>query len=87
VLGIRKTKGCAHHLADAADHGGCGFCLHRNVDIGDHSLRSWYMAIFILLPLIWMLVKLVRADTRIAFRRLSLTAKIIMLSGIISMLL
>jgi len=87
VLGIRTTKVVLVVLQTVLIIAVGVFAFRGNVDTGEHILRSWYMGIFILLPLIYMLLKLVQADTRLAFRRLSLMAKLIMVSGVISMLL
>jgi hypothetical protein len=49
------------------------------------GLPMVYLAIFLYLPLAWLWIRLMRADTIRDFSRLSLFCKVIMLLGILSM--
>lgn len=49
------------------------------------ALPLWYYLIFLFLPLLWLLYRLIRADTVKDFSTLSTVCKIIMLLGILSM--
>jgi 4-hydroxybenzoate polyprenyltransferase len=51
------------------------------------ALPFWYFVVFLFLPLLWMLYKLIRADMKKDFSILSTFCKVIMLLGIISMAL
>jgi 4-hydroxybenzoate polyprenyltransferase len=51
------------------------------------GLPDFYFAVFLFIPLGWLLARLIRADTVRDFYRLSLFCKIIMLLGILSMAL
>jgi 4-hydroxybenzoate polyprenyltransferase len=53
-------------------------------------LREWivfYFTLFVFLPTAWLTWRLARADTRREFGYLSTWCKIIMLSGVLSMVL
>ncbi|MCC6634520.1 MAG: ubiquinone biosynthesis protein UbiA, partial [Chitinophagaceae bacterium] len=49
-------------------------------------LSALYCVIFIVIPLIWILLKLFKAHTAQEFHKLSSVVKIVMLTGILSML-
>jgi 4-hydroxybenzoate polyprenyltransferase len=49
------------------------------------QLPLWYFLVFLFIPLIWLLARLIRADTKKDFSWLSAFCKVIMLLGILSM--
>lgn len=50
-----------------------------------NALPLWYYFLFLFIPLLWLLYRLIRADTIKDFKALSTMCKIIMLLGILSM--
>jgi 4-hydroxybenzoate polyprenyltransferase len=80
VWGIRRTKGLIYFLL--VTFGTIVFILNRFL-IG---LPMYYFFVFFFLPLGWLWLKLIRADTTKDFSRLSTFCKIIMILGILSMI-
>ena len=81
IWGVRKTKFLVYGLI--VSFGALVFALNRTL-VG---LPDFYFAVFLFIPLGWLLARLIRADTVRDFYRLSLVCKIIMLLGILSMAL
>ncbi|WP_242921024.1 geranylgeranylglycerol-phosphate geranylgeranyltransferase [Pontibacter liquoris] len=83
VAGLRNTKRVLFPLLAL-------FLVFLLVVVGHPAtplLFDGYMLLFVLLPTIWLIVKLIRADRRRDFAYLSNLNKFIMLTGILSMLL
>jgi 4-hydroxybenzoate polyprenyltransferase len=81
VWGIRRTKNVIYILTLA---------FVMNVFIVDtiaEPLPMRYFAIFLFAPIAWLMIGVVRADTKKDFYRLSTLCKIIMVLGVISMAL
>ena len=79
VWGLRKTKVLLYGLLVVF----CTSVVVLNYFLVGLPMR--YFGVFLFLPLGWLLVKLIRADTIRDFHRLSLFCKVIMLAGIMSM--
>jgi 4-hydroxybenzoate polyprenyltransferase len=80
IFGIRKTKSIIFFLI-------VSFVISL-IGLGNsfNSSLLLYFIPFVFLPILWLSVKLLRADSIKDFRQLSLMCKGIMLSGILSML-
>ncbi|WP_347157274.1 geranylgeranylglycerol-phosphate geranylgeranyltransferase [Pontibacter chitinilyticus] len=83
VVGLRKTKLVLYPLLALF----LAFLLVVVFHPATNLLFDGYMLVFVLLPSIWLLLLLVRADRRRDFTFLSNLNKVIMLMGILSMLL
>jgi len=79
IWGLRKTKVLLYGLLAVF---GASVMVINQLLIG---LPMHYFVIFLFLPLGWLLVKLIRADTIKDFHWLSMFCKAIMLMGIVSM--
>jgi 4-hydroxybenzoate polyprenyltransferase len=81
VWGLRKTKNAIYLLT---------ITFVASVFIIDalvERLPMTYFAVFLFAPIAWLVVSLVRADTKKDFYRLSVLCKVIMLFGVFSMAL
>ncbi len=79
VWGLRRTKAVLYTLISV-------FALTvAGVNQSLLGLPMTYFAVFLFVPLAWLIVRLIRADTVRDFRRLSWFCKTIMLLGIVSM--
>lgn len=79
VWGLRRTKNLLYAL--------CGmfiFVLFYMAGYLENSILNIYFAVLII-PIAWFIYRLVKADTKRAFGQLSFYCKILMLSGILSM--
>lgn len=79
VLGLRRTKFVIYLIL---------FLFSATVVILNYFYQVMplqYYAIFLFVPLLWLLYRLIRADTIRDFARLSAFCKVIMLMGILSM--
>ncbi len=83
VLGMRRAKYVLYPIIALFQAFLLLVILHPVTDLG----FDVYMILFVLIPSIWMIVKLVRADRKRDFTFLSNLGKLIMLTGILSMLL
>ncbi|MBW7465878.1 geranylgeranylglycerol-phosphate geranylgeranyltransferase [Pontibacter aydingkolensis] len=83
VAGLRNTKLVLYPLIAIFQAFLIVVILHSRTPL----LHDVYMAILVLAPSIWLLLKLIRADRRRDFTFLSNLNKLIMLTGILSMLL
>ncbi len=81
VWGLRKTKNLIYFLTLI-------FILSvLLIDILVEQLPMLYFAIFLFAPVAWLMIRLVRADTKKDFYKLSQLCKVIMVLGIFSMAL
>lgn len=81
VWGLRKTKNLIYILT---------FCFISSVFLIDmlvEPLPMSYFSIFLFAPVAWLTIRLVRADTKKDFYKLSQLCKLIMVLGIFSMAL
>jgi 4-hydroxybenzoate polyprenyltransferase len=83
VLGIRRAKYVLYPIIAIFQAFLLVVIFHPVTNLG----FDVYMLLFVLIPCIWMIVKLVRADKKRDFTFLSNLGKLIMLTGILSMLL
>ena len=81
VWGLRRTKNLIYLLAAAFVI--VVLAIHLKVD----PLPMRYFTVFLFAPMAWLVIQLVRADTRKDFSRLSIVCKVIMLLGVFSMAL
>jgi 4-hydroxybenzoate polyprenyltransferase len=81
VWGLRKTKNAIYFLTAAFV--ASVFIIDTLVE----SLPMNYFALFLFAPIAWLVLSLVRADTKKDFYRLSVLCKVIMLFGVFSMAL
>ena len=79
IWGIRKTKVLLYIILVA--FGGTVVILNQLY----RALPFKYHLIFLFVPLLWLLYRLIRADMKKDFTRLSIFCKVIMLLGILSM--
>ncbi len=79
VVGIRKTKWIIYIILMVF-----AFSILW-IDVYYDTLPEYYFLIFLLLPMLFLLYKLSRADTKLAFNQLSTFCKLILLLGILSM--
>ncbi len=79
IWGIRKTKVLLYIILVA--FGGIVVVLNQLY----RALPFKYHLIFLFVPLLWLLYRLIRADMKKDFTRLSIFCKVIMLLGILSM--
>jgi 4-hydroxybenzoate polyprenyltransferase len=81
VWGLRKTKNLIYFLTFS-------FVLSVfSIDILVEALPMSYFSIFLFAPVAWLTIRLVRADTKKDFYKLSQLCKLIMVLGIFSMAL
>jgi 4-hydroxybenzoate polyprenyltransferase len=79
VVGIRKTKWIIYTILSV-------FVLSILwIDLYYDKLPEYYFLIFLLLPLLILIYRLSRADTKSEFTRISTFCKLILLLGILSM--
>ncbi|MDX5480287.1 MAG: geranylgeranylglycerol-phosphate geranylgeranyltransferase [Hymenobacteraceae bacterium] len=83
VAGLRKTKLVLYPLIAAFQ----AFLITVILHPATTPLFDAYMILLVLIPSIWLIIKLVRADKKRDFTFLSNLNKFIMLTGILSMLL
>ena len=83
VAGLRKTKLVLYPLIAAFQ----AFLITVILHPATTPLFDAYMILLVLIPSIWLIIKLVRADRKRDFTFLSNLNKFIMLTGILSMLL
>jgi len=83
VVGLRQTKYVLYPIIALFQ----GFLLVVILHPVTPLLFDGYMALLVLVPSIWLIIKLVRADRKRDFTYLSNVCKLIMLAGIVSMLL
>lgn len=83
VLGIRRAKYVLYPIIALFQAFLLLVTFHPVTELG----FGVYMLLFVLIPSIWMIVKLVRADRKRDFTFLSNLGKLIMMTGILSMLL
>lgn len=83
VAGLRKTKLVLYPLIAAFQ----AFLITVILHPATTPLFDAYMVLLVLIPSIWLIIKLVRADRKRDFTFLSNLNKFIMLTGILSMLL
>lgn len=81
VWGLRKTKNAIYFLTVAFVSS--VFIIDALVE----QLPMTYFAVFLFAPVAWLVIRLVRADTKKDFYRLSVLCKVIMLFGVFSMAL
>jgi 4-hydroxybenzoate polyprenyltransferase len=81
VWGLRRTKNLIYVLS--ASFVIVVLAIHVTVE----PLPMKYFTVFLFAPMAWLVIQLVRADTRKDFSRLSIVCKIIMLLGVFSMAL
>ncbi|MBC8112215.1 MAG: geranylgeranylglycerol-phosphate geranylgeranyltransferase [Verrucomicrobia bacterium] len=81
VWGIRRTKFVVYILIGMLVLLLFGFGLFLDINL------IAYASVFVLLPLVWFVFKLLRADTRNDFSYLNQVCKAIMLGGVMAMLL
>lgn len=81
VWGLRRTKNLIYFLATAFVL--LVIAIHLRVE----PLPMRYFTVFLFAPLAWLLIQLVRADTKKDFTRLSVVCKVIMVLGVFSMAL
>ena len=79
--GLRRTKNLIYMLS--ASFVIVVLAIHVSVD----PLPMKYFTVFLFAPMAWLVIQLVRPDTRKDFSRLSVVCKIIMLLGVFSMAL
>jgi 4-hydroxybenzoate polyprenyltransferase len=81
VWGLRKTKNAIYALT--ISFVSSVFIIDALVE----KLPMTYFAVFLFAPVAWLVIRLVRADTKKDFYRLSVLCKVIMLFGVFSMAL
>jgi 4-hydroxybenzoate polyprenyltransferase len=81
VLGLRRTKNVIYLLTILF------VSLVLTIHLALEPLPVSYFTVFLFAPLAWLVIQLVRADTRKDFSRLSIVCKVIMLLGVFSMAL
>jgi 4-hydroxybenzoate polyprenyltransferase len=81
VWGLRKTKNAIYFLT--ISFVSSVFIIDALVE----KLPMTYFAVFLFAPVAWLVIRLVRADTKKDFYRLSVLCKVIMLFGVFSMAL
>lgn len=79
LFGIRRTKQVVYLLTMAFIV--TVFAIHLNVE----PLPMTYFVVLLFGPVAWLLIRLVRADTKRDFEHLSILCKVIMIFGVISM--
>lgn len=80
IWGIRKTKFAIYIIL--AVFAGTVILLNEIYS----QLPTYYFLLFLLFPLLWLLARLIRADTRKDFAWLSTFCKVILMLGIVSMI-
>jgi len=80
VWGVRKTKNVIYVILFML----CAAVLILNKFYA--GLPVYYLLVFLFLPILWLFLKLMRADTTRDYARLSSFCKIIMLLGVLSMM-
>lgn len=81
VWGLRKTKNAIYALTIAF------VSIVFIIDSLVEPLPMKYFAVFLFAPIAWLVIRLVRADTKKDFYRISVLCKVIMLFGVFSMAL
>jgi 4-hydroxybenzoate polyprenyltransferase len=81
IWGIRRTKGLLYVLVALF------LIVLFSISVYLDNAIVTYFCLFILLPLGWFIYKLIKADTKKEFAYLSTMCKLIMLSGVLSMVL
>ena len=81
VWGLRRTKNVIYLLTITF------VALVLAIHLGVEPLPVRYFTAFLFAPLAWLVIQLVRADTRKDFSRLSIVCKVIMVLGVFSMAL
>ena len=81
VWGLRRTKNVIYLLS------GAFVLLVMTIHLVVEPLPVRYFTVFLFAPLAWLVIALVKADTKRDFSRLSVVCKVIMLLGVFSMAL
>ena len=81
VWGLRRTKNVIYLLS------GAFVLLVLTIHLTVEPLPVRYFTVFLFAPLAWLVIALVKADTKRDFSRLSIVCKVIMLLGVFSMAL